>query len=49
MQLMEGHHVSPFQWTPGNAQDMGYARQSQPQGDAFYHPLVDCEPTLQMG
>ncbi|XP_074340113.1 agamous-like MADS-box protein MADS4 isoform X1 [Apium graveolens] len=49
--LMEGHQMSPFQWTQGNAQDMGYGRQShgQPQGDAFYHPLIDCEPTLQMG
>lgn len=49
LQLMEGHHVSSLQWNP-NAQDVGYGRQSHaPQGDDFYHPLVDCEPTLQMG
>lgn len=47
---MEGQHVSSLQWNP-NPQDVGYGRQShaQPQGDDFYHPLVDCEPTLQIG
>lgn len=36
-----------LQWNP-NAQDVGYGRQPQTQGDAFFQPL-DGEPTLHIG
>ncbi|MED6180481.1 Agamous-like MADS-box protein mads4 [Stylosanthes scabra] len=50
-QRLEGYQINPMQLN-GGVDNMGYARQChppQPQPDALFHPLVECEPTLQIG
>lgn len=57
MQLMEGYHVNALQMNHMSAEEaVAYGRHPNqpppppPHIDGFsFHPLVDCEPTLQIG
>ncbi|KAK9108512.1 hypothetical protein Syun_024523 [Stephania yunnanensis] len=48
--LEEGTQANPHQWDP--SLQMAFARsqaQAQAQGEGYFHPPIDCEPTLQIG
>ncbi|KAK9117578.1 hypothetical protein Sjap_016525 [Stephania japonica] len=52
--LEEGSQANPHQWDP--SVQMAFARsqaqaqaQAQVQGEGYFHPTIDCEPTLQIG
>ncbi|KAK9120119.1 hypothetical protein Scep_018212 [Stephania cephalantha] len=48
--LEEGTQANPHQWDP--SVQMAFVRsqaQAQAQGEGYFHPPIDCEPTLQIG